>query len=65
MNIMAEPNQYINNLLRVVRNQAEGWQEEGRSEIASILGTNWGRNVIQHSPDFEKIYDFLDKELVS
>jgi ATP-dependent DNA helicase RecG len=63
--IMAEPNQYINNLLRVVRNQAEGWQEEGRSEIASILGTNWGRNVIQHSPDFEKIYDFLDKEEVT
>ena len=62
---MAEPNQYINNLLRVVRNQAEGWQEDGRTEIARILETNWGRNVIQHSPDFEKIYDFLDKEEVT
>jgi hypothetical protein len=62
---MAEPNQYINNLLRVVRNQAEGWQEDGRAEIAHILETNWGRNVIQHSPDFEKIYDFLDKEEVT
>lgn len=64
-NTMAEPNQYINNLLRVVRNQAEGWQEDGRAEIAHILETNWGRNVIQHSPDFEKIYDFLDKEKVT
>ena len=64
-NTMAEPNQYINNLLRVVRNQAEGWQEDGRAEIAHILETNWGRNVIQHSPDFEKIYDFLDKEIVT
>lgn len=64
-NTMAEPNRYINNLLRVVRNQAEGWQEEGRAEIAHILETNWGRNVIQHSPDFEKIYDFLDKDEVS
>lgn len=64
-NTMAEPNQYINNLLRVVRNQAEGWQEDGRAEIAHILETNWGRNVIQHSPDFEKIYDFLDKEEVT
>lgn len=64
-NTMAEPNQYINNLLRVVRNQAEEWQEDGRTEIAHILETNWGRNVIQHSPDFEKIYDFLDKEEVT
>ena len=64
-NTMAEPNQYINNLLRVVRNQAEGWQEDGRAEIAHVLETNWGRNVIQHSPDFEKIYDFLDKEEVT
>lgn len=60
-NTMAEPNQYINNLLRVVRNQAEGWHAEGKAELAHVLETNWGRNVIQHSPDFEKIYDFLDK----
>lgn len=64
-NTMAEPNPYINNLLRIVRNQAEGWQEDGRTEIAHILETNWGRSVIQHNPDFEKIYDFLDKEEVT
>ena len=61
-NTMAEPNPYINNLLRVVRNQAKGWQEDGRAEIARILETNWGRSVIQHNPNFEKICDFLDKE---
>ena len=64
-NTMAEPNRYINNLMRIVRNQAEGWQEDGRSEVAHILETNWGRNVIQHNPDFEKIYNFLDKDEVS
>ena len=62
---MAEPNAYINNLLRVVRAQAEGWQEAGREEIAHILSTTWGRNVIQHNPVFEQIYDFLDKESVT
>ena len=62
---MTEPNRYINNLLRVVRNQTEGWQEDGRTEITHILETNWGRNVIQHSPDFEKIYEFLGKEEVT
>ena len=62
---MAEPNAYINNLLRVVRAQAEGWQEAGREEIAHILSTTWGRNVIQHNPVFGQIYDFLDKESVT
>lgn len=64
-NTMSEPNEYINGLLRVVRNQAEGWQEEGKKEIAHILETNWGRNVIQHNPNFAKIYDFLDREIVT
>lgn len=64
-NTMAEPNQYINNLLRVVRNQGAGWQEEGKIEISHILATNWGRNVIQHNPNFEKVYDFLDKDVVT
>ena len=62
---MSEPNTYINNLLRIVRNQEEGWQENGKAEIAHILETSWGRSVIQHSPEFEKIYDFLEKEEVT
>ena len=62
---MAEPNAYINNLLRIVRAQSEGWHEAGREEISHILSTTWGRNVIQHNPVFEQIYDFLDKETVT
>ncbi|MCI5963045.1 MAG: helicase-related protein [Blautia sp.] len=62
---MAEPNAYINNLLRIVRNQEEGWQEAGKDEISHILNTTWGRSVIQHNPDFGQIYDFLEKETVT
>ena len=62
---MSEPNAFINNLLRIVRNQDEGWQEAGKVEIANILGTTWGRNVIQHNPEFEKIFNFLDKTEVT
>lgn len=62
---MSEPNAFINNLLRIVRNQEEGWQEAGKAEIANILGTTWGRNVIQHNPEFEKIFTFLDKTEVT
>lgn len=62
---MSEPNVFVNNLLRIVRNQQEGWQEAGKAEIANILGTIWGRNVIQHNPEFEKIYSFLDREEVT
>ena len=62
--IMAEPNGYINTLLRIVRTQEEGWQEAGREQIANILNTSWGRSVIQHNPDFDKIYAFLEKDEV-
>lgn len=62
---MSEPNSFVNNLLRIVRNQEEGWQEAGKQELANILGTTWGRNVIQHNPDFEKIFNFLDRQEVS
>ena len=62
---MSEPNAFVNNLLRIVRNQDEGWLEAGKQELANILGTTWGRNVIQHNPDFEKIFHFLDRQEVS
>lgn len=62
---MSEPNGFVNNLLRIVRNQEEGWQEAGKVEIANILSTTWGRNVIQHNPEFEKIFMFLDRTEVS
>lgn len=62
---MAEPNAYINNLLRIIRTQEEGWQEVGKEEISHILNTTWGRSVIQHNPDFGLIYDFLEKDTVT
>ena len=64
-NTMSEPNVFVNNLLRIVRNQGVGWQKAGKAEITNILGTTWGRNVIQHNPDFEKIFNSLEKEEVS
>lgn len=62
---MAEPNVFINNLLRIVRRQDEDWQELGKQEIAHILNTTWGRNVVQHNPNFESIYNFLEKTEVT
>lgn len=58
---MAEPNQYVNALLRVVRSQGDGWQGHAREEISNILGTSWGRNVVQHNPDLERVYDLVEK----
>lgn len=62
---MAEPNGYINALLRIVRTQEKRWQAAGKEQIGNILNTSWGRSVIQHNPDFEKIYAFLEKEEVT
>lgn len=62
---MSEPNTYINNLLRIVRNQEEGWQQAGKEEISNILTTTWGRDVIQHNPAFAQIYAFLEQNEAS
>ncbi len=62
---MSEPNAYVNSLLRIVRQQEEGWKKAAREEISHILNTSWGRSVIQHSPDFEKIYGFLEQEIIT
>ncbi len=64
-NTMSEPNRYINNMLRIVRKQEDEWKEQVKSEITHILETSWGRNVVQHNPGFEKVYDFLEKETVT
>jgi superfamily II DNA or RNA helicase len=64
-NTMAEPNVYVNALLRAVRNQADGWQDKAKEEISHILGTTWGRNVIQHNPNFAKVFELVDKESIT
>lgn len=60
--VMAEPNVYINKLLRIVRSQSEGWQAEAQEEIHHILRTQYGRNVIQQKPEFEDVVDALQKK---
>lgn len=60
-NTMSEPNRNINNLLRAVRKQETNWQEEAKHELSQVLGTTWGRNVVQHNPNFEKIYNYTEK----
>ena len=62
---MAEPNAYINGLLRAVRNQEDGWQETAKEEISHILETTWGRNVIQHNPNFAQVFELVDKGMLT
>ena len=62
---MSEPNTYVNSLLRIVRSQAEGWQEEAKEQISNILSTTWGRNVIQHNPSFAPVFEFVNKDEVT
>ncbi|MCB5288536.1 MAG: DEAD/DEAH box helicase family protein, partial [Candidatus Cloacimonetes bacterium] len=63
--MMSEPNRNINNLLGIIRRQADGWQQEAKAEITEVLATSWGRNVIQHNPNFAKIYDYIEKPLIT
>lgn len=60
-NTMSQPNGYVNALLRAVRGQDEDWQEKAKEEISHILDTTWGRNVIQHNPNFGRVFELVDK----
>ena len=62
---MAAPNMHVNKLLHMMRNQTGQWQEAAQKELVQILQTDWGRNVIQNNPVFERIERMLDKENVS
>lgn len=64
-NTMSEPNVFINNLLRIVRKQENGWQEAGKKEMTNVLSTAWGRNVIQHNPEFEDVFECFDRNTIS
>ena len=59
---MAEPNVFVNNLLRIVRKQEPGWQEAGKKEICNMLGTSWGGRVLPQNPNFTDVAAFLEKE---
>lgn len=59
---MSEPNRYVNELSRIVRRMEDGWQAQGKEAVAKLLGTSWGRNVIQHSPAFERVFAFMEQE---
>ena len=58
-NTMAEPNRYINQLLKTVRRQKEGWQQAGLKELDYILDTKWGYNVIQKNPVYLSVRSIL------
>ena len=62
---MAEPNEFVNNLARIIRTQPENWNEEAAEQINNILKTTWGRNVIQHNPNFEKVFQIIKKSEIT
>lgn len=60
---MSKPNRAINSFLRIVRNQGEEWQEEAKEALAQAINTTWGRSVIQHNPNIEKIYSYIERDI--
>lgn len=62
---MAEPNVFVNNLLRIVRKQEQGWQEAGKKELCNMLSTAWGGRVLPQNPNFSDVASFLEKPQVT
>ena len=61
-NQMMEPNKYLNNTIKIVRQNDIHWVESAKKELKYLDSTEWGRKNIINSPKLDNIYDLLNKK---
>ena len=59
---MAEPNQHINEAVRLCRGAESGWQLSAVAALAKASETEWGRLFLRESADFQDVFDRLGGE---
>jgi superfamily II DNA or RNA helicase len=63
--LMAEPNQYINNAISDMRGQNSDWQKSAREFLDKAAETPWGRKVLVNNPDLIKVRERLLQNEIS
>ena len=56
---MSAPNPSINQAIELARRGGVDWQLEAAELLQIAVETDWGKSVLQYSPDFQRIYDLL------
>lgn len=56
---MAEPNRFINEAVRLCRENNPNWQVEAAAELHEATQTEWGRLFLREGPTFQAAFDKL------
>lgn len=62
---MAEPNQFINNAVSIVRGFGEGWKGEALTQLYLAIATNWGQKVFLDNPTVKGIISVLQQDEIT
>ncbi len=62
---MAEPNRFINQAVYHARTQAADWTDRALGELDEAAATGWGRAILRHNPEFERVRDQLTEGCIA
>ena len=56
---MAEPNPFINRAVTLARAQEPEWTAQANEALDQAAGTPWGRSILRHNPEFNRIHTLI------
>jgi ERCC4-related helicase len=59
---MMEPNQFITQAVKCIRQNKPGWQERATEALVQIITTEWGRLIAQNNPMYKSILEGLNED---
>lgn len=61
---MMEPNQFITQAVKQIRQNQPGWQGKAKDALTKIRGTEWGNLIAQNNPTYQSIIEALNKDSI-
>ena len=62
---MAEPNPFINRAVNFARSQESEWTARATEALDQAASTSWGRAILRHNPEFDRIRNQLSEDSVT
>ncbi len=64
-NHMAEPNQFINHAIDLVRVRKSEWAIQAAEKLDEAAATPWGKAILRHNPEFNRVHAQLSQKVIS
>lgn len=62
---MMEPNQFITQAVKCMRQSKPGWQERATEALVQVMMTEWGRLIAQNNPTYKSILEGLNEDTMT